>query len=78
MQHGRKDDRPLKSFVRNQFSGENNFLREPVVLQSFLNIFNVRQVTIGTNENDILFFNVPVKAEVDPDVPQKVTSVLST
>ena len=57
---------------------ENNFRQEPVVLQSFLNIFNVRQVTIGTNENDILFFNVPVKAEVDPDVPQKVTSVLFT
>ena len=57
---------------------ENNFRQEPVVLQSFLNIFNVRQVTIGTNENDILFFNVPVKAEVDPDVPQKVTSILST
>ena len=77
MQHGRKDDRPLKSFVRNQFSGENNFLREPVVLQSFLNIFNVRQITLGTDENSILFFNIPLKAEVDPDVPQKVIFLLS-
>ena len=48
-----------------------------VILQSYLNIFMIRQVTISTsfdsNKNpSILSFNVPIKAVKDPDVLQKV------
>ena len=43
-----------------------------VLLQSYLNIFNVRQVTLGAIDKSILLFNVPVKAVEDSDVLQKV------
>ena len=75
-QYGNTQSNRIRSSIETKFPG-NDLRNEPVVLQSFLNIFNVRQITLGTDENSILFFNIPLKAEVDPDVPQKVIFVLS-
>ena len=74
-QYGNTQSNRIRSSIKTQLPG-NDLRNEPIVLQSFLNIFNVRQITLGTDESSILFFNIPVKAEVDPDVPQKVISVL--
>ena len=43
------------------------------MLQSYLNILKVRQITLGSvNDESILLFNVPIKAVEDSDVLQKV------
>ena len=75
-QYRKTDGRSFLYSARKQYLVGNEFGNEPVVLQSFLNIFNVRQITVGENGNSILFFNVPIKAEVDPDVSQKVNLFL--
>ena len=44
-----------------------------LLLQSYLNILKVRQITLGSvNDESILLFNVPIKAVEDSDVLQKV------
>ena len=59
--------------MRNKFSMGSASSKEPVVLQSYLNIFNVRQITlVGALDTSILSFNIPVKAEADPDFIDKV------
>ena len=44
-----------------------------LLLQSYLNILKVRQITLGSgNDESSLLFNVPIKAVEDSDVLQKV------
>ena len=55
--------------IGNQYQDEKH---EVVLLQSYLNIFKVRQITLGSSDKSILSFNVPVKAVEDQDILQKV------
>ena len=55
--------------ISNQYQDNKH---EVVLLQSYLNIFKVRQITLGTMDKSILLFNVPVKAVEDEDILQKV------
>ena len=58
--------------IGNPYTDEKN---DVVLLQSYLNIFKVRQITLGTMDKSILLFNVPVKAVEDQDILQKVNTV---
>ena len=59
---------------QNRFGNVDGSNQESVLLlQSYLNILKVRQITLGSvNDASILLFNVPIKAVEDSDVLQKV------
>ena len=67
-----------KYHTQNRFGNVGDFPRSSnqegvLLLQSYLNILKVRQITLGSvNDESILLFNVPIKAVEDSDVLQKV------
>ena len=67
-----------KYHTQNRFGNVDDFHRSSnqegvLLLQSYLNILKVRQMTLGSvNDESILLFNVPIKAVEDSDVLQKV------
>ena len=62
------------SKYQNRFGNSDGSNQESVLLlQSYLNILKVRQITLGSgNDESSLLFNVPIKAVEDSDVLQKV------
>ena len=67
-----------KYYTQNRFGNVDDFPGSSnqegvLLLQSYLNILKVRQITLGSvKDESILLFNVPIKAVEDSDVLQKV------
>ena len=67
-----------KYYTQNRFGNVDGFPGSSnqggvLLLQSYLNILKVRQITLGSvNDESILLFKVPIKAVEDSDVLQKV------